>query len=58
MNYSKSVRRYGGYSDAGWGHGVRNIVFPNPEPTAALDTWIRLEYGKTRANVTLDANYQ
>ncbi|KAH8116220.1 Metallo-dependent phosphatase [Phellopilus nigrolimitatus] len=49
---------YGGYSSAGWGHGVRNVVFSSPDPTGALDTWIRLEDGETRAKVTLDSNYQ
>jgi hypothetical protein len=49
--------RYGGYSSAGWGHGVRNIVFPSADPNAGLATWIRLEDGETRARVTLDSKY-
>ncbi|KLO11373.1 Metallo-dependent phosphatase [Schizopora paradoxa] len=49
---------YGGYSGVGWDHGVRNIVFNSPDPTGALDTWIRLENGTTRARVTLDKDYQ
>ncbi|KAH9939180.1 Metallo-dependent phosphatase [Amylocystis lapponica] len=48
---------YGGYSSAGWGHGVRNIVFSSPNPTDGLESWIRLEDGTTRARVVLDANY-
>ena len=52
-----NYHRYGGYSSAGWGHGVRNIVFSSPNPGDGLDTWIRLEYGETRARVTLDKNY-
>jgi len=48
---------YGGYSDAGWGHGIRNIVFSSPDPSEGLETWIRLEYGETRARVLLDSNY-
>lgn len=48
---------YGGYSDAGWGHGIRNIVFSSPDPSDGLETWIRLEYGETRARVLLDSNY-
>ena len=61
---------YGGYSDAGWGHGVRNLVFPSSavsgldspqsqlNTSVPLETWIRLEYGETRARVWLDASYQ
>jgi hypothetical protein len=49
--------RYGGYSSAGWGHGVRNIVFPSADPTSGLATWIRFEDGHTRARVTLDSSY-
>ncbi|PCH45020.1 Metallo-dependent phosphatase [Wolfiporia cocos MD-104 SS10] len=48
---------YGGYSDSWWGHGVRNIVFPSPRPTDALDTWIRFENGTIQARVTLDSSY-
>lgn len=48
---------YGGYSSAGWGHGVRNIVFPSADPASGLETWILLEDGQTRARVTLDGNY-
>ncbi|KAG1883432.1 Metallo-dependent phosphatase-like protein [Suillus subluteus] len=48
---------YGGYSSPGWGHGVRNIVFPSADPTSGLETWIWLEGGQTRARVTLDGNY-
>ncbi|EPQ53523.1 Metallo-dependent phosphatase [Gloeophyllum trabeum ATCC 11539] len=48
---------YGGYSSAGWGHGVRNIVFSSPDPKQGLQTWIRLEDGTTRAQVTLDGRY-
>jgi hypothetical protein len=48
---------YGGYSSAGWSHGVRNIVFPSADPTSGLATWIRFEDGRTRARVTLDSSY-
>ncbi|KAL5498723.1 hypothetical protein ACEPAH_2078 [Sanghuangporus vaninii] len=48
---------YGGYSGVGWGHGVRNIIVQSPDPSSALDTWIRLEDGETRARVLLDQNY-
>lgn len=48
---------YGGYSSAGWGHGVRNIVFQSDKPTDGLESWIRLEGGETRARVILDQNY-
>jgi hypothetical protein len=49
--------RYGGYSSAGWGHGVRNLVFNSPDPSAGVETWIRLENGDTHARITLDKNY-
>ncbi|TFK25358.1 Metallo-dependent phosphatase [Coprinopsis marcescibilis] len=45
---------YGGYSDSGWGHGVRNIVFKTSRPDASIDTWIRLEDGDIRARVALE----
>uniref|UniRef100_A0A8H7XP65 Calcineurin-like phosphoesterase domain-containing protein n=1 Tax=Psilocybe cubensis TaxID=181762 RepID=A0A8H7XP65_PSICU len=48
---------YGGYSSAGWGHGVRNLVFHTPDPKAGVETWIRLQEGDTRARITLDDNY-
>ncbi|KAF8908604.1 Metallo-dependent phosphatase-like protein [Gymnopilus junonius] len=48
---------YGGYSSDDWGHGVRNIVFNSPDPTAGVETWISLEGGKTRARVVLDNNF-
>ncbi|OSX63405.1 hypothetical protein POSPLADRAFT_1069817 [Postia placenta MAD-698-R-SB12] len=48
---------YGGYSDAGWGHGIRNIVFSSPSPTDGLESWIRMEDGETHARVILDADY-
>ncbi|KAF9525411.1 Metallo-dependent phosphatase [Crepidotus variabilis] len=48
---------YGGYDSAGWGHGVRNLLFRTPEPTASVETWIRLEEGEERARVTLDDKY-
>ena len=56
LNYS-FFSRYGGYSSAGWGHGVRNLVFSSPDPAESVKTWIRLEEGETRALVTLDKNY-
>ncbi|KAE9398773.1 Metallo-dependent phosphatase, partial [Gymnopus androsaceus JB14] len=46
-----------GYGDASWGYGVRNLVFGSTDPLAGVQTWIRLEEGETRANITLDANY-
>lgn len=49
--------RYGGYSSAGWDHGVRNFVFSSSDAVVAPETWIRLENGTTRAHVTLDNNY-
>ncbi|KII84523.1 hypothetical protein PLICRDRAFT_351516 [Plicaturopsis crispa FD-325 SS-3] len=49
---------YGGYSSAGWGHGVRNIVFSSPKPSDGLETWIRLEDGETRARVVLNSQYK
>ncbi|TDL24537.1 Metallo-dependent phosphatase [Rickenella mellea] len=48
---------YGGYSSAGWGYGVRNIILSSPDPSKGVETWIRLQDGTTRARVTLDANY-
>ncbi|KAG5652693.1 hypothetical protein H0H81_004078 [Sphagnurus paluster] len=48
---------YGGYSSSGWGHGVRNLVFKSPDPTVAVETWIRLEEGETRARITLNSLY-
>jgi len=48
---------YGGYSGAGWSHGVRNIVFSSVDPAIGLETWIRLEDGQTRAKVMLDGMY-
>ena len=49
--------RYGGYSSAGWGHGVRNIVFRTPSPSVGPETWIRMEDGETHARIILDASY-
>ncbi|KAF6756319.1 Metallo-dependent phosphatase-like protein [Ephemerocybe angulata] len=48
---------YGGYGKAGWGYGVRNIIFSSPDPKVAPQTWIRLEAGETRAHVTLNDEY-
>ncbi|CAA7268305.1 unnamed protein product [Cyclocybe aegerita] len=48
---------YGGYGQAGWGYGVRNILFHAPDPKASVETWIRLEAGETRARVFLDDEY-
>ncbi|KAF9475416.1 Metallo-dependent phosphatase [Pholiota conissans] len=48
---------YGGYSDASWGYGVRNLVFHSPDPSAGVETWIRLQAGETRARIVLDENY-
>ncbi|KIY48716.1 Metallo-dependent phosphatase, partial [Fistulina hepatica ATCC 64428] len=48
---------YGGYSSTGWGHGIRNIIFTSTDPTADIETWIRLEYGHTRAYLILNAEY-
>ncbi|KIM42443.1 hypothetical protein M413DRAFT_444859 [Hebeloma cylindrosporum] len=48
---------YGGYDSAGWGHGVRNLLFHTPDPKAGVETWIRLEAGETRARVILDKHY-
>ncbi|OBZ77295.1 putative inactive purple acid phosphatase 16 [Grifola frondosa] len=48
---------YGGYSSAGWGHGVRNIVFSSPKVSDAPVTWIRMEDGETHARITLNAGY-
>jgi hypothetical protein len=65
------VKSYGGYSGTGWGHGVRNLVFPSAglltsagdsdsryNTTISLETWIRLEEGETRARVLLDVSYE
>lgn len=49
--------RYGGYDSPDWGHGVRNLLFHTPDPTASVETWIRLEDGETRARITLDSDY-
>lgn len=48
---------YGGYGDPSWGYGVRNLVFSSTEPKGGVQTWIRLEEGEIRANVTLDESY-
>ncbi|KAF9041456.1 Metallo-dependent phosphatase-like protein [Panaeolus papilionaceus] len=48
---------YGGYGQAGWGFGVRNLVFESPDPSVGIETWIRFEDGDTRAKVTLDEKY-
>ncbi|KAJ3815094.1 Metallo-dependent phosphatase [Lentinula aff. lateritia] len=48
---------YGGYGDTSWGYGVRNLVFSSTEPKGGVQTWIRLEEGEVRANVTLDEDY-
>ncbi|KIM42428.1 hypothetical protein M413DRAFT_18672 [Hebeloma cylindrosporum] len=48
---------YGGYDSAGWGHGVRNLLFRTPDPKAGVETWIRLQEGETRARVILDDDY-
>ncbi|KAJ7764207.1 hypothetical protein B0H16DRAFT_1454750 [Mycena metata] len=51
---------YGGYDKAGWGHGVRNVMF-SLSPTGNLregtvlnaETWIQLESGEQRSRVNL-----
>ncbi|KAI0711211.1 Metallo-dependent phosphatase [Earliella scabrosa] len=48
---------YGGYTRDGWGHGVRNIVFRNPDPRVGPETWIRMEDGQTHARIILDRSY-
>ncbi|KAI0646140.1 Metallo-dependent phosphatase [Trametes meyenii] len=48
---------YGGYSSAGWGHGVRNVVFRSPKPNVGPETWIRMEDGETHARIVLDGSY-
>ncbi|KDR72673.1 hypothetical protein GALMADRAFT_142967 [Galerina marginata CBS 339.88] len=48
---------YGGYGDASWGYGVRNLFFHTPDPRASVETWIRLQAGETRARVMLDDTY-
>ncbi|KAJ3533020.1 hypothetical protein NMY22_g7507 [Coprinellus aureogranulatus] len=48
---------YGGYGESWWGYGVRNIVFSSPDPSVPVQTWIRLEAGETRAQITLDDSY-
>ncbi|TFK69346.1 Metallo-dependent phosphatase [Pluteus cervinus] len=47
---------YGGYT-RGWAHGVRNLLFTSPDPTAGVKTWIREEDGTVKASITLDSNY-
>ncbi|KAJ7593238.1 Metallo-dependent phosphatase-like protein [Mycena floridula] len=49
---------YGGYGTDGWGFGVRNLVFSTPNPACGVRTWIRLEDGSTRAEITLDEMYK
>jgi len=49
---------YGGYSNPGWGHGVRNIIFTSSDPRAGVETWIRLEDGEVRARVVLDEGFK
>ncbi|KAI0777503.1 Metallo-dependent phosphatase [Trametes elegans] len=48
---------YGGYSSAGWGHGVRNIAFRSFKPSVGPETWIRMENGDTHARIILDGSY-
>ncbi|KAI1798381.1 Metallo-dependent phosphatase [Ganoderma leucocontextum] len=48
---------YGGYSSAGWGHGVRNIVFRSPDPCVGPETWIRMEDGEAHARIIMDSSY-
>ncbi|KAJ2982618.1 hypothetical protein NUW54_g10728 [Trametes sanguinea] len=48
---------YGGYSSAGWGHGVRNVVFRSPNPSIGPETWIRMEDGSTHAQIIMDDSY-
>jgi hypothetical protein len=48
---------YGGYDNPTWGHGVRNVVFSTPDPTVGPKTWIRLEEGEIRGQITLDKAY-
>ena len=52
----RSLFRYGGYT-RGWAHGVRNLLFTSPDPTAGVKTWIREEDGTVKASITLDSNY-
>ncbi|KAI0353413.1 Metallo-dependent phosphatase [Trametes cingulata] len=42
---------------AGWGHGVRNVVFRSPKPSVGPETWIRMEDGETHARIVLDSSY-
>ncbi|KAI0659004.1 Metallo-dependent phosphatase [Cubamyces menziesii] len=48
---------YGGYSSAGWGHGVRNVVFRSPNPSVGPETWIRMQDGETHAHIIMDDSY-
>lgn len=57
LRVSLNTNRYGGYGQAGWGFGVRNLVFESPDPFVGIETWIRFEDGDTRAKVTLDEKY-
>lgn len=46
--------RYGGYSEEGWGRGVRSLVFRSSLPSDEIDTYILLEDGTVRAKVLLN----
>ncbi|KAF5354531.1 hypothetical protein D9758_011240 [Tetrapyrgos nigripes] len=48
---------YGGYTQDGWGYGVRNLVFKSTKPDTTVDTWIRLEGGEEKARVVLGPDY-
>ncbi|KAG6809314.1 hypothetical protein H0H92_000726 [Tricholoma furcatifolium] len=48
---------YGGYTEDGWGYGVRNLVFNSTDPTEGVSTWIRMEDGETHAWITLNQDY-
>lgn len=50
--------RYGGYSEKGWGRGVRSLVFRSSLPSDEIDTYILLEDGTVRARVLLNGEYK
>jgi hypothetical protein len=49
--------KYGRYDKLGWGHGVRDVLFPTSstehDKANRVETWIRLEDGERRANLVL-----
>ncbi|KDQ08899.1 hypothetical protein BOTBODRAFT_59103 [Botryobasidium botryosum FD-172 SS1] len=48
---------YGGYSKGGWGYGTRTFQFSLKTLKSSVTSWVRMEDGSKKDQVTLDKNY-